>query len=103
MTDDTSDPIRRFIAGDPAAVLAAAPDCHDPAVLAAAALILLDRARADATTTRDRQLVAITAAHLAGEHDLVDALAREHLADHPGSLFVAWLAGTTRTPGRETR
>jgi hypothetical protein len=99
MTDDT---IRLLVAGDPAAVLAAAPDSRDPAVLAAAALVCLDRARACATTTRERQVVAITAAHLAGETDRVDGLAREHLADHPGSLFIAWLAGFTRTPRKES-
>ena len=32
------------------------------------------------------------AAHLRGDHDLVDALAREHLADHPDSVLVAWIA-----------
>jgi hypothetical protein len=100
MTGDSEGAIRRLIAGDPAAVLAAVPDCDDPAMLAAATVILLDRARSRATTTRDRQLVAITAAHLGGETDLVDALAREHPADHPGSLFVSWLAGFTRTPGK---
>lgn len=102
MTDDSEDVIRRLIAGDPAAVLAGATTtgCADPAVLAAAAVVLLGRARARAATTRDRQLVAITAAHLGGQDDLVDALAREHLADHPDSLFVAWLAGFTRTPGK---
>jgi hypothetical protein len=98
MTDDT---IRLLIAGDPAAVVTAAPDSRDPAVLAAAALVCLDRARRYATTTRDRQLVAITAAHLAGETDRVDALAREHLADHPGSLFISWLAGFGRTPRKD--
>ncbi|MFC4065937.1 hypothetical protein [Actinoplanes subglobosus] len=100
MTDDSGDTIRRLIAGDPSAVLAGATGSGDPAVLAAAAVVLLGRARARAATTRDRQLVAITAAHLGGQDDLVDALAREHLADHPDSLFVAWLAGFTRTPGK---
>ena len=52
----------------------------------------LDRARAVAATSRDRQVVAIARAHLAGDHDLVDALARDHLVDHPDSLIVAWIA-----------
>ena len=57
----------------------------DPEALLAAAAAL-------ATTTRDRQLVAIATAHRRGDRELVDALARDHLVDHPDSLFVAWLA-----------
>ena len=45
-----------------------------------------------ARTTRDRQIVAIAGAHLRGEPQLVDALAREHLVDHPDSVLVAWIA-----------
>lgn len=55
--------------------------------------VLLAQAEAAATTTRDRQLVAIAAAHLRGEGDRVDALAREHLVDHPDDVLVAWIAG----------
>ena len=68
------------------------PDSHDPAVLVAAALhaedadALLARAEAAATTPRDRQLVAIAAAHLRGERDVVDALA------FPDSVLAAWIA-----------
>ncbi len=51
------------------------------------------RAGGIAATTRDRQLVAIAAAHLRGERDLVDALARDHLVDHPDNVLVAWIAG----------
>jgi hypothetical protein len=51
------------------------------------------RAGAKAATTRDRQLVAIAAAHLRGQRELVDALARDHLADHPDNVLVAWIAG----------
>jgi hypothetical protein len=75
---------------------------HDPAVLVAAALhaadadALLARAAASATTTRDRQLVAIAAAHLRGEHDVVDALARDHLVDHPDSVLAAWIADASQ-------
>jgi hypothetical protein len=50
-----------------------------------------------AATTRDRQLVAIAAAHLRGERDLVDALARDHLADHPDNVLVAWIAGASHS------
>ena len=72
----------------------------DPMILVAAALFAPDgddaRRRAAATvgdTTRDRQLVAIAGAHLRGDRDLVDALARDHLVDHPDSVLVAWIAG----------
>jgi hypothetical protein len=37
--------------------------------------------------------VAIAGAHVRGEHALVDALAREHLVEHPDSVLVAWIAG----------
>jgi hypothetical protein len=95
---DTDRLIRRFIGGDPAATADIAERSvrsDDPAVLVAAALIgaaPLGRAAALAVTTRDRQLVAIAAAHLDGDHDRVHALARDHLADHPGHLLVAWIA-----------
>ncbi len=49
-----------------------------------------------AVTTRDRQLVAIASAHLRGERELVDALARDHLVDHPDNVLVAWIAGASR-------
>ena len=71
----------------------------DPLVLVAAALFapdgaaLLARAENAATTTRERQVVAIADAHLRGDGELVDALARDHLADHPGDVVVAWIAG----------
>ena len=63
---------------------------------------LLRRAAAWRTTTRDRQVVAIAAAHLAGDADRVDALARDHLADHPDSVLVAWITADTH-PNRHTR
>jgi uncharacterized protein (DUF1778 family) len=56
---------------------------------------LLERAAAFATTTRDRQVVAIAIAHAAGDVDLVDALARDHLTDHPTSVLVAWISAHT--------
>ncbi len=76
----------------------------DPEALVAAALVaadseaLMDRARRAALTTRDRQLVAIANAHLRGERELVDALARDHLADHPDNVLVAWIAGADPHP-----
>jgi hypothetical protein len=56
------------------------------------AAALLARAAEIATTTRDRQLVAIAAAYLDGDADRVDVLAREHLTDDPGHLLVSYLA-----------
>ena len=50
-----------------------------------------------AATTRDRQLVAIATAHLRGERELVDALARDHLVDHPDNVLVAWIAGASHS------
>ncbi len=70
--------------------------------LVAAALVasdpgaLMTRAAGMAATTRDRQLVAIAAAHLRGDAELVDALARDHLVDHPDNVLVAWIAGAGR-------
>ena len=53
---------------------------------------LLGRAESSATTSRDRQLVAIAAAHLDNNGELLDVLVREHLADHPDHVFAAWIA-----------
>ena len=72
-------------------------------ILVAAALFAADgaglmaRAGGMAATTRDRQLVAIATAHLRGERDLVDALARDHLVDHPDNVLVAWIAGASNS------
>jgi hypothetical protein len=84
--------------GELAVDLARARESDDPTLLVAAALgapdaeALLARATAFATTERDRQLIAIAAAHLRGERDLVDALARDHLVDYPDSVLAAWIA-----------
>ncbi|MEA2180616.1 MAG: hypothetical protein QOG77_3913, partial [Solirubrobacteraceae bacterium] len=54
-----------------------------------------------------RQLVAIAAAHLRGERDLVDALARDHLVEHPDNVLVSWIADASHrttaapTPSQE--
>ena len=77
--------------------------CSEATALVLAALAapdrpdFLERAEAAARTTRDRQLVAIAAAYLSGDADRVDALARDHLADHPDNVLVAWIAATSRT------
>lgn len=96
--------IRRLIAGDRTAIgvlVARSATSDDPAVLVAAALVvpswpaLLARAGASAVNTRDRQVVAIAAAHLRGDADRALLLARDHLADHPGSLLVAHIAAAS--------
>ena len=96
--------LHQLAVGDAAAIAAiveASRTSDDPMILVAAALFasdgddLLARARGRATTTRDRQLVAIATAHLRGERDLVDALARDHLVDHPDNVLVAWIAGAS--------
>lgn len=101
MPDDTKHLLDRLVGGDPAArgaVLVRAETDRSPAVLVAAALVapdphdLLARATTHATTTRDRQLVAIAAAAVAGDRDLLDALVRDHLADHPDNALAAWIA-----------
>jgi hypothetical protein len=98
------DLLRRLIAGDDAAIAAiveASRTSDDPLILVAAALFaadgerLLARAQGIAATTRDRQLVVIAGAHRRGERELVDALARDHLVDHPGSVLVAWISANT--------
>jgi hypothetical protein len=42
--------------------------------------------------------VAITAAHLAHDVDRLDALVRDHLADHPDSILAAWIATQHQRP-----
>jgi hypothetical protein len=101
MTDEHSGAvIRRAIGGDAVAISIIAADADrtdDPLVAAMAALLARDpaglaRAQTLAVTNRDRQVVAIAVAHLSGERDLVDALARDHLVSYPDSLIVSWLA-----------
>ena len=93
--------LRGLAVGDAAAVAAildAACGSADPQILVAAAFLapggdeLLARAQGAATSTRDRQLVAIAYAHRRRERELVDALAREHLVEHPDNVLVAWIA-----------
>jgi hypothetical protein len=61
---------------------------------------LLARAGLMAESTRDRQLMAIAGAHLRGERELVDVLARDHLVDHPDNVLVAWIAGASQHRSR---
>jgi hypothetical protein len=96
--------IHRLAVGDATAITTivdASRTSDDPMTLVAAALFapdgdaLMARALGVATTTRDRQLVAIATAHRRGERELVDALARDHLVDHPDNVLVAWIAGAS--------
>lgn len=100
--------VRQLITGDPAAtdgLSGRAGTSSDPLVFVVAALTcpgevdLLARALRCASTARDRQVVAVASAFLAGDSDRVHALAREHLVDHPDSVLVAWLAASTPSPG----
>jgi hypothetical protein len=90
-----------LIAGDAVAtarIADLARSSDDPLILVAAALgepDLLARAASVATSARDRQLVAIAAAHLAGDRDRVRDLARDHLSDHPDSLLAAYIAASS--------
>jgi hypothetical protein len=102
--------IHQLVVGDAAAIAAivdASRTSDDPLILVAAALFAADgdgliaRAGEVAATTRDRQLVAVATAHLRGEHELVDALARDHLVDHPDNVLVAWIAGASHSTHKE--
>jgi hypothetical protein len=109
---DTERLVLRLVAGDAAAIDALvdrAATSDDPVVLVAAALVvpswraLLERAATAAGTARDRQLVAIATAHLAGDGPRTLLLARDHLADHPGSLLAAHIAAQASVPHTDTR
>jgi len=106
--------LRRLVTGDDAAITAivdASQASDDPLIVVAAALFvpdgdrLLVRAERRASTTRDRQLVAIAVAHHSGDRELVDALARDHLVDHPDNVLVAWIADASHNqlPNKEER
>lgn len=98
MADSNEQHLRRLLpVGDdtvPALVVAAVCGRDRDAADGAAgdAAELLARARAGAESARDRQLVALTAAHLEGDDDRFDALVRDHLADHPDDVVAAWIA-----------
>ena len=106
--------LRRLVTGDDAAITAivnASRTSDDPLILVAAALFsqrgdcLLVRAEGLASTTRERQVVAIAAAHQRGDRELVNALARDHLVDHPDNVLVAWIADAShhQPPIKEER
>jgi hypothetical protein len=98
--DAVDDVVRRAIGDDAAAIswiATHADTTEEPMVLVMAALLgrdaaRLQRALALAGSIRDRQVIAIADAHLRHDRDMVDALARDHLVDHPDSYVVAWIA-----------
>jgi hypothetical protein len=100
VTDDDTTLLHRLIGGHPAApadILRLAADTTSTPLLVAAALLASDleflaRAAKHATTSRDRQLVALADAHLRGNPDLLDALVRDHLSEHPDNVLAAWIA-----------
>lgn len=101
MTDDgAATRIREAIGGDRRSIdwISIHADTSENAVVVVMAALLepgrkrLMRADQVATTSRDRQIVAIARAHLSGDAELVDALARDHLVDFPDSLIVSWIA-----------
>jgi len=101
MPDDIEDLLRRMIGGDvtaPIEILDRAQTSDSARLLVAAALVAdepdlyLTRAAKSAAATRDRQLVALATAHLNDNAELLDALVRDHLADHPDSVLAAWIA-----------
>jgi hypothetical protein len=101
MPDSTTALVHRLIGDDPSAaadVLLAARTSVSPSLLVLAALLArgqehLERAGALASTSRDRQLVALAHAYLAGETDRLDVLVREHLSEYPDHLLASWIAG----------
>lgn len=101
MPDDNSTLLHRLI-GDhpdaPAEILTLAAHSTSTPLLVAAGVLagdldLLTRAAQHASTTRNRQLVALAEAHLRGNADLLNVLVREHLCEHPDNLLAAWIAG----------
>jgi hypothetical protein len=108
MTDSTTDLLNRLVFNEASAtpeVLRAATTSMSPSLLVAAALVGLgpeglQRAGALATTSRDRQLVALGAAYLSGDTGRLDVLVREHLSDHPDNVLASWIAG--RPPHQST-
>jgi hypothetical protein len=101
MPTDIEALLRRLIGGDDtveAEILDRARTDDSPGLLVAAALVAdvpdvyLARAATSSATTRERQLLAIAAAHLDDDAELLDALARDHLSDHPDSVLAAWIA-----------
>ena len=109
MPEDIDTLLRRLTGGDPTAAdhvrdLARTTDV--PALLVAAAFMtrqsqeFLGRALRSAVTTRDRQLIAVTTAHLNGDTELLDVLVREHLSDFPDNILAVWIAAENARPAQ---
>src|SRR3954471_12387959 len=105
--DEVDRSVRQAMVGDAHALstLVTQADASDEVLLITMAALVeglparLDRAGELAARTRDRQVVAIARAHLEGKNELVDALARDHLADYPDSLIVSWIAADRAARG----
>ena len=104
MPAEPANVIHQLVIGGDAAIAEIIERAHtsdDVTTMVAAAMFapapgdLLQRAAGVAETTRDRQVVAIAVAHVAGDTARVDALARDHLVDHPDSVLVAWISANT--------
>lgn len=89
---ELTDESRGIFTGSPAAAVLVVA-----AVLAAATEDLPADALRVATSTADRQFVAIATAFLAGDHERVDALARDHLTDHPSRPVLDWIVTQSRS------
>jgi hypothetical protein len=98
---DQTDALLLRLIGDhpdaPAEILRFAEDSTSTPLLVAAALLagdpdLLTKSAGLASTTRDRQLVALADAHLRSNGDLLHVLVRDHLSEHPDNLLAAWIA-----------
>lgn len=95
--------IARMVGHDPLAsvLVSAAVRDHSKSFDAAAAFVLvvdvsherIERARALATTRRERQHLAIVECWLSADWTRVALLAREHLSEFPDDLVISWLAG----------
>ena len=105
MTAEPDEVIHQLVVGGDAAIaeiIEQAQTTDDVTTMVAAALFgrgsgrSAHRAAGVAETTRVRQVVATAVAHVAGgDADRVDALARDHLVDHPESVLVAWISANT--------
>jgi len=110
MAAESDDVIHRLAVADDgvvAAIVERARTSTDVTTVVAAALFasagnddLMERAAGLATTTRDRQLVAIATAHLAGDAGRVQDLAKDHLVDHPDGVLVAWITSASNRTNR---
>jgi hypothetical protein len=110
MSAESDNVIHQLAVGSRVAVAEIVERAHtsdDVSIVVSAALFtagdhrgLMKRAATLAATTRDRQLVAIATAHLEGDADRVEDLARDHLSDHPDSVLAAWITSASNHAAR---